>query len=259
MAKWSNYAEGKIIGHVLRNDPWTAPSALYLALHTGDPGETGANELSGGGYTRKLIDGGFAVAASRATSNSAAVTFSPFTAAVGTITYLSIWDAESGGNLICYSSALSTSIASAVGGVAVVAAGDLDISFSGEISTYLANKMLDHIFGVASYTTPGTSIYTSLHTVDPGLTGASEVSGNAYARVQVTAWDSPTDGATANTNAITYPTPTPSDWGTITHKGIWDAASGGNFLIAANLDASLVTASGTAPVDNAGEFDVVVQ
>ena len=257
MSQISNYLENVYINFVLRDTAFTAPT-VYISAHTADPGETGADELAGGNYARVAAPT-FAAPASRAITSSSAVTFPLMVAAVGTITHVALWDAMSGGNLLWYSSALSSSIATATGISPVVASGAITITLDGEISTYLSHALLNHTFRSVAYTRPGTSLYTSLHTADPGLTGASEVSGNAYARVNVTAWDAPSNGATANTSNITYPAPTPSDWGTITHKGIWDASTGGNFLISANLHNSYVTVSGTAPLDIVGTFDVVLQ
>lgn len=59
-----------------------------LSLHSGDPGATGiANEVAGGGYTRKSI--AFAAAANGARAMSADVDFS--TPANQPVTYLGFW------------------------------------------------------------------------------------------------------------------------------------------------------------------------
>ena len=72
--------------------------------------------------------------------------------------------------------------------------------------------------------------FVSLHTADPGNTGANEVSGGAYARQAMTfanTGSNPT--VAANTGVVQYPTATAS-WGTVTHFGIWSAVTGGTFL-----------------------------
>lgn len=72
--------------------------------------------------------------------------------------------------------------------------------------------------------------YVSLHTADPGNTGLNEVAGGAYTRMAATfanTGSNPT--VAANTTVLQYPTATAS-WGTITHFGLWSAASGGSFL-----------------------------
>ena len=78
------------------------------------------------------------------------------------------------------------------------------------LSTYLENKLVDHVLRNTAYTTPGTTIYVGLikfydsPVVEAG-TLTQEASGGAYARIQVTAWDAASDGATQNTSAITFP------------------------------------------------------
>ena len=67
--------------------------------------------------------------------------------------------------------------------------------------------------------------YISLHTADPGTTGASEATGGGYAR-QITTWTGgATDGA-VNGSQVTFDLPV----GTYTHVGFWTAATGGTFI-----------------------------
>ncbi len=128
----------------------------------------------------------------------------------------------------------------------------------GSFSNYLENKVLDHIFKTASFTVP-TNICTALSTADPLDTGAgvAEPSGNAYARVTMNVWDAAAGGATANTNAITFPTATGS-WGTITHFAIFDASTAGNMLCHGTLAASKTIGSGDTPRFNAGDVDITL-
>ena len=75
-----------------------------------------------------------------------------------------------------------------------------------------------------------TTAYVSLHTADPGDTGANEVSGGAYARqgpvTFANAGNNPT--VASNSAILTYPAATAA-WGTITHFGNWSAATAGTF------------------------------
>ena len=101
-----------------------------------------------------------------------------------------------------------------------------------DLSTYLRNLLRDHVFRTATFAKP-TALHISLHTGDPGRTGANEVSGGSYARVSRAPldanWTAPADGAVENAAAITFPAPT-ANWGVVTHAGVWDAAVAGNFL-----------------------------
>ena len=116
------------------------------------------------------------------------------------------------------------------------------------MSNYLENKLVDHLFrGVAlAYTAP-TTLYVALYTNvtapnDAG--GGTEITGNSYARAIVNsapgAWKNTqadgttnastgTTGVTSNNNIISFPSPTGA-WGTVTHFGILNAASGGDLL-----------------------------
>jgi hypothetical protein len=75
--------------------------------------------------------------------------------------------------------------------------------------------------------------YVSLHTADPGTTGASEVTGDAYVRKAVT-WGAIGDGATgrkvANSAAVEWTSLDSTNDRTITYAGIRDAEAAGNFI-----------------------------
>ena len=86
-------------------------------------------------------------------------------------------------------------------------------------------------YGEGQVLTPlETTAYVSLHTADPGNTGANEISGSGYARQGpvgfTNAGANPTVGS--NTAIITYPAATAA-WGTIGYFGLWDAATAGNY------------------------------
>ena len=103
----------------------TRPTAWYLGLFTSDPGESGAGtEVSGGGYVREAV--AFTVSGNTAT-NSGAIEWSAATSSWGTVTYIAIMDAITGGNMIA-SNALTTSKAIGTDDIIRVPAGDLDIT-----------------------------------------------------------------------------------------------------------------------------------
>lgn len=71
--------------------------------------------------------------------------------------------------------------------------------------------------------------FISLHTADPGNTGASEVAGGGYVRQSAAFTNSGGNPTLARNNAlIQFPVATAA-WGTITHFGVWSAAAGGTF------------------------------
>jgi len=97
------------------------------------------------------------------------------------------------------------------------------------LGTYGANKILDHIVGRAAWTMP--TVHVSLHNGNPGLTGANEHTYLGYGRqTPATGWNAASAGVPAtNDGDITFAA-VPAGGITVTHLGIWDASSGGNFI-----------------------------
>lgn len=124
------------------------------------------------------------------------------------------------------------------------------------MSDFLENKLIDWFFrgqalgvtGASAGAGSGpTNLYFALLTAAPSDTGGgTEVTGGAYARVTVptsttnfdntqqlntTAVSSGNTGTTRNSIAVTFPTPTGSNYSApVTHFGIYDAVTGGNLL-----------------------------
>lgn len=73
-------------------------TTAYVSLHSGDPGNTGANEVVGGGYSRQgPITFANAGANPTVASNTAILTFPAATAVWGSIGFFSLWDLLAGG------------------------------------------------------------------------------------------------------------------------------------------------------------------
>lgn len=67
--------------------------------------------------------------------------------------------------------------------------------------------------------------FVSLHTADPGTTGAAEMTGTGYARAAIT-WGATSNGSKQGTGAKqTVPAGK-----TVAFHGLWSAATGGTFL-----------------------------
>lgn len=96
----SDYAENKLLDLVFNGPSATFVAAdPYIALHTADPGETGANEATGGSYARQQA--AFPAAASGTLTNSANIDFASMPAVTGNgIVGWSAWDAVSAGNCL---------------------------------------------------------------------------------------------------------------------------------------------------------------
>lgn len=120
------------------------------------------------------------------------------------------------------------------------------------LSDYLENKLVDQLFRGQAYTFPST-LYVGLLTSAPSdAGGGTEVSGNGYSRASIasslsnwagtqgagtTTASSGTGGQTSNNATIAFATPS-ATWGTVTHFGVYDAASGGNLLFWGSLGIS---------------------
>ena len=102
----------------------------------------------------------------------------------------------------------------------------------------------------------GSYTWISLHTADPGNTGANEVPTGVYARIQTT-WGtvgSPTqDAVTGSTVVVTVPAST-----TVTYWGLWTASTSGTWCTGGQLPAPFSTGgssgtySGTPTLNAAG-------
>lgn len=113
------------------------------------------------------------------------------------------------------------------------------------MSTYLADKLLDHSVGDVAYAKP--TCYLALFTTAPTMpagTGGTEVSGGSYSRAALAGlWSAAASESKTNNSTVTFTTATAS-WGTVTSVGIYDASSAGNLLWAGNLTASQAVGSG---------------
>jgi len=113
MGAKTDYLENKLIDHLFRGTPFTAPSTLYVALFTAAPGEAGGGtEVSGGSYARvgvanSATEWDAPVGGNATTANTNAITFPAPTADWGQVTHWGIFDAATGGNLLIYA-ALNT-------------------------------------------------------------------------------------------------------------------------------------------------------
>lgn len=119
--------------------------------------------------------------------------------------------------------------------------------------TTFANSIIDHMLRNQAYSPPAT-VYLSLHTADPGATGASEVTGGSYARNAI-ALDAAAAKATANTDAESF---TGMPAATVSHVGLWTASSAGTFIGGGALNASQAVPSGGTFTINAGDLDLAL-
>lgn len=121
------------------------------------------------------------------------------------------------------------------------------------MSNHLGNKVLNAVFKGQNLSYE--KVYLSLHTGDPGDAGGSEVEagGYSYARKEVVLedWTTPSD-KTVETNKEVEWENLPDV--TVSHIGIWDQVSDGNFLWSGELAESRSLTAGQHLRFKAGEI-----
>lgn len=116
------------------------------------------------------------------------------------------------------------------------------------LSATAANDIANYLCRGTAPTALTTPIKLSLHTADPGATGASEVTGGSYAR-QSAGYNTASGGACALAGTVSF-TGMPAS--SSTHLGIWDSTGTPKFLQGAALSATAtVSAGGTVNVTSA--------
>lgn len=128
-------------------------------------------------------------------------------------------------------------------------------------TNFLENAVLALLFNDTALTLGG-DLHVALFTGAPGEAGGgTEANYTGYARVAVArsgaGWtvsgNTPTQAA--NAASITFGACTAGS-NTVTHFGLYDAASGGNLLIYGTLTASLAVSAGITPLFAAGQLVV---
>lgn len=159
MSGLSNQSEQDLLNHMFRPGAgaYTPPTTNYVSLHTADPGDTGANEVTGGSYARFAMTpatsweaAGSVVA--RAIRNDVVVSFTGMPAE--TVTHVGVWSASTAGTFMA-GDALTASKAVGAGGTCEFAVDVLRIIVSaGMFTDYLAEAWLDFQFRNQAITRP---------------------------------------------------------------------------------------------------------
>lgn len=105
MSDLTDYAEDLLLDWLFNQGSPTRPTAFYMGIHDGDPGETGtANEQVVGddaNYSARPTLTFGSAAADGIIATTAAVTYTPDAAAADfTVTHVSVWDADTAGNCL---------------------------------------------------------------------------------------------------------------------------------------------------------------
>lgn len=243
----TTWAKNSVLNALLNHTPLQL--SPYVALHSDDPGDNGANELSGNNYARVAML--FDVPSGGAIQNTALVPMPTASANWSAAPYGALWDALSGGHCI-YGGALDRTITVLSGEYARWAIGALDISASTAFGTDTWDDILAALF--CNTALDVTAVYASLHSGDPGTNGANELSGGAYARTTMS-FGAAADGIASNDVACETPEAS-ADWTQATHTGLWTALSGGTFIWGRALTTPRTVLTGKIFVWAIGDVDV---
>lgn len=152
--------------------PPTRPTARFIQLHSGDPGDDGsANVIAG--ITRADCTANLS-RTSHTVGAGSQIDLGSYVGANVTATHYSIWDAASGGNMICRG-ALNASKAIEDGNAVTVEAGDLSIAFAGTMLCHgYQDKLLDWLFISSASPTfvSAANLRQALWSNDPGQDGS---------------------------------------------------------------------------------------
>jgi hypothetical protein len=123
MGTFSDLVANSWLDAVARNTSY-AEAAVYVKLHTGDPGSAGTSNAATETTRQQATFG--AAASSRAISNTVAIEWTNVSTSE-TYTWISLWDASSGGNFLGRDD-LSSSAAVTAGDTFRIPIGDLDLT-----------------------------------------------------------------------------------------------------------------------------------
>ncbi len=227
-----------ILDKILKDTAFVA-APMWISLHSGPPGLTGANEISGSTYVRAAAPAAsWNPASARLIFNTAAIQFPEMP--VSTATWAGIWDSEVDG-LFVHGVPLNYPVTIKAGNTPKFEAGQLSVAFSSDFSEFLANSILNYIFRGINFTTA--PVYWALHTdtsesfnENAGASG-TEVSGGTYARQQAVIANWAAAGENLNGNslfsldyqAVVSFSGMPET--TVRNLALWNASVAGNFLM----------------------------
>lgn len=103
MSQLTDYTEALLLDYLMTNSAVTRPTAWYAALYSVAPNDAGGGtELSGFGYARQVFNASTLLTATGEIGNSNLLTFTASGGDWSTAVAIGIFDALTGGNLLCW-------------------------------------------------------------------------------------------------------------------------------------------------------------
>lgn len=128
------------------------------------------------------------------------------------------------------------------------------------VTTYFLNCIMGNVFGSKTDPQLPQNYYIGLSTTAPSQdgTGATEPADGSYARVSMDSFSIPNSGVITNSAELAFPDST-TDWGTVTHYVVYDAATNGNLLIYNTLEKPRIVQSESQVRFNAGTITFTLE
>jgi len=224
----SAFAEGQFL-RTMQGVTFAAPSQVFVGLFLSSPGESGAagTEMTYTNYARQPITFANPTAEGQGIGirNNTQITFPQSPTNAGTVRFIGVYDAATGGNLFLYGE-LAEDLPVTQGDSPVLLIDEVLFFSIGDLSFAYKTRLFNVIRGQSL---AGFNPHVGLFNGDPEV-GGSELAGSNYARVPVTfsAPDKESSGITItrNTQRTNFNRPI-ADWGNWTWTAIYDASVAG--------------------------------
>lgn len=239
----------KILNHIFRGIDMGGFQA-HLGAFLTNPTKLGpGQEPVGGGYSRvPLLNSWFTTPVNGLISSAADIVFPRSTGWQGNVVGVGIFDSATSGNCYAYYM-LEDYEQIEIADSLVILSGALSHSFlpTGNFWSYnVQNAILDHV-----YRNIPMAVYPSLwlatyKTAPTPTAGGTEPTGGLYIRESVpvngVSFGGPANGQIANAIPYEYALTTAA-WGTLTHWGLHDQESGGNFILGGTMTSTVIDLS----------------
>jgi hypothetical protein len=268
LSAMSPWLGNQLINHLLRDTGYTPSSSVWAGLFTVTPSDTRTGtEVSGGGYARQEITSSNIGVTGGSAVNTAIIEFPEATADWGVIVGVAIFNAATSGSILFWGR-IDNQLTIYEGEVYSINIGELIIElnggFSGGWGDGMPYEMLDFVLKNGTYVSPGSSVYMALgknlvYDSDYTFLSWDELTSMTYSRKNITAWNTPANGITSNTNEVVFQAPPIADeWGRITHVVIFDNSAGGNALLWGKLKTPIWIIAGDGLKFAAGDIDIAI-
>lgn len=232
----------KALNAITGRAAYTANAAVYVKLHTADPGSAGTTSPSSD-TSRKLV--AWAAPSAGAVASSAEISWTLALSGTETLTHVSFWDASTAGNYLG-SSALSASATMNNGEIFKLTSGGVTMTLTQtKWSDAMKNAVLSAWTGQATMSA-NAGFFIKCHTGDPGSAGtanaATETSRKAITFGTNASAGSISNTATQNWTGMAGPTAPTTE--TISWFSFWDASTAGNFVGRDDLATARAISSG---------------